>query len=113
MNVLLDEDMPHLFRHYLLGHDVRTVDYMGWKSTVNGALFALARDKFDVLVTLDQKIPYQQNLTSLDVAVIILIAGKGRIEDLIPLAPQVLEVIPILKRGKMVRIKPDSEPEYL
>ena len=113
MNVLLDEDMPHPFRHHLPGHDVRTVDYMGWQSTVNGALFALARNDFDVLVTLDQKIPYQQNLTALDVAVIILIAGKGRIEDLIPLAPQVLEVIPIVRRGKTVRIRLDSEPEFL
>ena len=94
MNVLLDEDMPHPFRHHLPGHDVWTVDYMGWKGTVNGALFALARDDFDVLVTLDQKIPHQQNPTELDVAVIILIAGRGRIEDLIPLASQVLEVMP-------------------
>lgn len=118
MNVLLDEDMPHTFRHHLPGHYTRTVDYMGWKSTINGALFTLARDDFDVLITLDQKIPYQQipyqqNLTALDVAVIILIAGKGRIEDLIPLAPQVLGVIPMVRRGKMVRISPGSKPEFL
>ena len=113
MNVLLDEDMPHSFRHLLVGHDVWTVDYMGWKSTINGELFALARNDFDVLVTLDQKTPYQQNLTASDIAVIILIAGKGRLEDLIPLAPQVLEVIPTVKRGNMVRIRPDSEPEFL
>ena len=113
MNVLLDEDMPHPFRHHLPGHDVWTVDYMGWKGTVNGALFALARDDLDVLVTLDQKIPHQQNLTELDVAVIILIAGRGRIEDLIPLAPQVLEVMPRVNRGRIVRLRPDSEPEFL
>ena len=113
MNVLLDEDVPHPFRHHLPGHDVWTVDYMGLKGTVNGALFALARDDFDVLVTLDQKIPHQQNLTELDVAVIILIAGRGRIEDLIPLAPQVLEVMPRVNRGRIVRLRPDSEPEFL
>ena len=113
MNVLLDEGVPHSFRHHLSGHDVRTVDYMGWKSTINGALLALATDEFDVIITLDQKIPFQQNLNALDVAVIILISGKGRIEDLMPLAPQVLEVIPIVNRGRMVRLRPDSEPEFL
>ena len=53
MNVLLDEDMPHPFRHHLPGHDVWTVDYMGWKGTVNDALFALARDDLDVLGCVD------------------------------------------------------------
>ena len=113
MNVLLDEDMPHPFRHHLPGHEVRTVDFKGWKSTVNGAPFTLASDDFDVSVTLDQKIPHQQNLTELDVAVIIFIAGRGRIEDLIPLAPQVLEVMPRVNRGRIVRLRPDSELEFL
>jgi predicted nuclease of predicted toxin-antitoxin system len=61
MKLLLDENMPHDFRYYLPEHEVRTVDYMGWKGKGNGELIALAKDDFDALITLDQKIPHQHN----------------------------------------------------
>lgn len=104
MRLLLDEDMPHVFRHYFPGHDVRTVRYMGWDSKENGELLALARDEFDVLITLDQRIPHQQNLTNSDVGVVVLIAGTDNVDVLRTLVPQVLETLPNIKRGEVVRI---------
>ena len=65
MRLLLDEDIPYPLRHYFPEHDVRTVQYMGWDGKSNGELLALARDEFDALITLDQRIPHQHNITDL------------------------------------------------
>ena len=88
MKLLLDEHMPHDFRYYLPEHEVRTVDYMGWKGKGNGELIALAKDDFDALITLDQKIPHQHNLTPTDMTVIILSAGTNNIDALRMLIPE-------------------------
>ena len=106
MRLLLDEDMPHVFRYYFPGHDVRTVQYMGWDSKQNGELLALAKDEYDVLITLDQRIPYQQNLTDSDVGIVILIARTDNTNILRTLVPQILETLPSIKRGEVVRIYP-------
>lgn len=106
MRLLLDENLPVHFRRDIPGHDVRTVDYMGWKGKVNGELLTLARGEFDALITLDQKIESQQNLTDADVAVIILRPGSDRIDALRALVPQILERLPTLKRGEVAYIPP-------
>lgn len=56
MRVLLDECVPRQLRRELPGHDVRTVQEMGWTGTENGALLHLANGRFDVLLTVDQRI---------------------------------------------------------
>ena len=104
MKLLLDENMPHDFRYYLPEQEVRTVDYMGWKGKGNGELIALARDDFDALITLDQKIPHQHNLDSTDVAVIILSAETNSIDALRTLIPEILIRLYFAKRGEIIRI---------
>ena len=106
MRLLLDENMPVDFRRHILGHVVRTVDYMGWKGRVNGELLALARDEFDAIITLDQKIESQQNLTDTDIAVIVLRPGYDHIDALRALIPQILERLLTLRRGEVVYIPP-------
>ena len=106
MRLLLDENMPVDFRLHIPGHDVRTVDYMEWKGRVNGELLTLARDEFDALITLDQKIESQQNLTEADVAVIVLRPGTDHIDALRALIPQILERLPTLGRGEVAYIPP-------
>ena len=105
MRLLLDESVPEDLRFSFSGHDVQTAGYRGWKGKDNGELLMLARDAFDALVTADQGIPDQQNLIDLDVAVIVLAARSNGIEDLRPLVPQVLEALPSLERGRVVRIE--------
>ena len=100
MKLLLDENMNPRFRHYLSAeHDVRSVGYMGWLGKVNGELLALARDEFDGLITLDQDMECQQNLTTADVAVIILRPGTDDINVLRTLVPQIMERLHTIERG--------------
>ena len=79
---------------------------MRWKGRKNGELLALARDEFDVLITLDNNIPDQQNITPLDVGVMILVARTNSIESLRPLVPQILERLLTIRRGELVHICP-------
>ena len=79
---------------------------MRWKGRKNGELLALARDEFDVLITLDKDMPYQQNITPSDVGVMILVARTSSIESLRPLAPQILERLRTIRRGEVVHICP-------
>ena len=106
MKLLLDENIPHAFRHDILGHEVRTADYMGWKGRVNGELLALARDEFDVIITLDKSMENQQNLTEDDVGLMIIRAGTDDINVLRTLIPQILEHLKIIRRGEIVRVFP-------
>jgi hypothetical protein len=64
MRLLLDECMPRRLKQELFGHDVSTVQEMGWAGIKNGALLQLASGSFDALLTVDQGIEYQQNLFS-------------------------------------------------
>ena len=73
MLVLLDENIPHRLRLLIPGHEVRTVDFQGWKTLSNGALLNAAEQAgFDVLVTADQGIRYQQNLEGRKIAIVVL-----------------------------------------
>jgi hypothetical protein len=75
--VLLDENPPHRLRTLIRGHDVRTVNYQGWKSLSNGALLQAAEDAgFDVVVTADQGIQYQQNIQGRKIAIVILSSNE-------------------------------------
>ena len=104
MKLLLDEAVAHEFRHYFPGHDARTARYMGWDGKDNGDLLALARDEFDVLITVDQGIPNQQHITDADVAVMVLYAPSNDVEDLRPLVPQLLESLETAKRGDVIHV---------
>ena len=58
MRVLLDECLPKRLVKELVGHEARTIQQVGWTGISNGALLALARGEFDVLVTSDNNLPY-------------------------------------------------------
>jgi len=74
MKVLLDECLPRRLKDDVLADLVRTVPEMGWASIENGALLRLAELEFDVFLTRDRNLQYQQNLAAFDVAVIVLVA---------------------------------------
>jgi len=65
MKILLDECVPRPLARYLEDHQVQTVPQAGWASTVNGPLIRLAESEFDVFITVDKGIRYQQNLNSM------------------------------------------------
>jgi hypothetical protein len=90
MRILLDEDIPRRLGALILGHEVTTVQRCGWAGIKNGKLLALAADTFDVFVTMDQNLEYQQNLQTLPIAVLVVEAVSNRIEHLSPLVPNIL-----------------------
>jgi hypothetical protein len=107
VKLLLDEDLPVDFRHLVTGHDVFTVQYMGWKGTRNGRLLALASaGGFDALITGDGNIEFQQNLSALPVAVVVLHPRTKLPADLAPLAPKLLSVLASLPPRVVVHVYP-------
>jgi uncharacterized protein DUF5615 len=93
MRVLLDESLPRKLQHDVQTDLVRTVPEMGWAGIENGSLLRLAETEFDVFLTRDRNLQYQQNLKNFNLAVIVLIAPTNDIEDLRPLMPEVNRVI--------------------
>ncbi len=73
MRVLFDQNMPWRLRRFLIGHDVSTASEMGWSEIENGELLSVAEAAgFELFITGDQSISYQQNLTSRKIAIIEL-----------------------------------------
>jgi hypothetical protein len=72
MRILFDQGTPVPLRRALAGHDVFTTFEMGWAQLDNGALLKAADAEFDVIVTTDRNLPYQQNLRGLQLAVLVL-----------------------------------------
>jgi predicted nuclease of predicted toxin-antitoxin system len=87
MRLLLDESVPSRLRRSLPGHAVRTVVEMGWSGVKNGRLLALAAREFDAFITVDKNLPYQQNLSKLPLAVVVLDAASSELHRLLPLIP--------------------------
>jgi predicted nuclease of predicted toxin-antitoxin system len=104
MRVLLDECVPRALRDQIPGHDVRTVAESGWTGVKNGELLRLAAERFDVLLTVDRNLEYQQNFQGAAIAVIVMHAPSNDIAALRPLMAQVLEAIPKAARGKVTNI---------
>ena len=104
MRILLDESLPRPLCLVLIGHDVSTVRDESWTSLTNGALLRQAAATFDVLLTADRNIEFQQNLATLPIAVVILVAESNRLESLEPLVPNVLEALKTWKPKSLIRV---------
>src|ERR1700722_9880928 len=105
MRILLDECAPRRLRRELPGHDVRTVPEMGWSGKKNGELLGLiVTESFQVLLTVDQNLRYQQNLANAGIAVIVMVAASNRASDLIPLMPEVLIALDTIQHGDVVEV---------
>ena len=89
MKVLLDECVPRKLRRELAEHEVLTVTERGWSGIKNGKLLVLAEVAFDVFLTVDQNLKYQQNLKAFNIGVILLMARNNRLKTLLPLMPEV------------------------
>jgi predicted nuclease of predicted toxin-antitoxin system len=97
MRILLDESVPGRLGPLLTGHSTVTVQRQGWPSVKNGKLLALAAGEFDVLLTADKGMEYQQNLETLPVAILIVLARSNRIEDMARAVPAILSALAEMK----------------
>jgi hypothetical protein len=77
---------------------------VGWAGLRNGALLRAASGQFDVLITVDQGIEYQQDLSGLQLALVIIVAPSNDIGDLRPLVPAVLQALTLVQPGTSLRI---------
>ena len=109
MRVLLDEQLPrHLVRE-IRGHEVSTVQQWGWAGLKNGELLQVAADTgFQVVVTADRNLQFQQNLSRSRIGIILLIAPSNALEDLLPLVPNLLAAIPKTRAGELLRVECSS-----
>jgi hypothetical protein len=78
---------------------------MGWSTIKNGELLTLAEKEFQVFVTVDRNLSYQQNVPAFAVAVIVLRAKSNRLADLLPLVPELLASIPTAKPGAVTYVE--------
>ena len=104
MRVLLDESLPHDLAAELRNHDVQTVVGTGWAGLQNGELLRRAPGRFDVFVTIDQNIPFQQNVAALKVGVVVIRAASSRMADLLPLIPALLAALDGIRPGELRRV---------
>jgi hypothetical protein len=77
---------------------------MGWAGFKNGKLLALAEENFDIFITGDRNLSFQQNIAGFRLAVIVLSAPSTKLKDTLPLMPQVLTLLPSIERGTVTRI---------
>lgn len=104
MRVLLDECVTRYLKRDFSGHEVLTVEEAGFKGLKNGQLLQAASGQYDVLVTVDQNLQYQQNLKTLYIAVIVLKAKRSTYPMLKPLMPQVLETLETIESGEVIEL---------
>ena len=104
MRVLLDECLPRKLKSELTEHEVRTAQKEGWAGLKNGALLQIASGRFDVLLTVDRSITFQQNLEGLRIGIVAMIAKSNRFRDLRPLMVHVRQALTRSKPGEVLRV---------
>ena len=101
MKVLLDECVDWRLARDIIGHDVKAAGQMGWTTIKNGELLALAAEQFDVFVTVDRNLSFQQNVPAFEIAVIVLHARSARLRHLRELVPTLLRLLPSVRPGEV------------
>jgi hypothetical protein len=102
MNILLDECTPHAVKRRLPHLAIRTVQEMGWSGVKNGALLKLADQQFDVFITTDQNLRFQQNLTQVKLAFLLL--PTNSVPVVIALLPQIQAALNTIQSADFVEI---------
>lgn len=108
MRTLIDECLPAGLKGALaaMGHECETVRRAGYGSKKNGELLSLAEGRWDVLLTSDRRIKYQQNMTGRKVSIVGLCAKSNRMQDLLPLMPACNQTLLCISPGQIVEVGP-------
>jgi predicted nuclease of predicted toxin-antitoxin system len=106
MRLLLDECLPRRAKFLFSegGHECETVRDAGFSGKENGELLALAERSFDVFVTIDKNIRYQQNIASLKIAVLIIRPASNDLDDIRPHVPHALSALKTIKPGQIAEV---------
>ena len=102
MKLLLDECIDRRLAKEFSDRQIKTVPQMGWAGTKNGRLLTLAEQEFDVFITVDRNLLFEQNLSLYNIAVVVLQVRSNRLTDLQPLVPKILAILPNVVKGQAV-----------
>ena len=105
MRILIDECLDWRLCRALSEHECVSVQRMGWGGLTNGMLLQKAQEQFDVFLTGDTNLSFQQNFTKFRVAVIVLEAQSTRLIDTAKLMPQVEKVLSSIQQGQVVHVR--------
>lgn len=109
MKVLFDKGVPVRLRRALAELAITTVQELGWDELANGALLAKAQGEYDVLISTDSNIKYQQNLLDYDIALIVLRAFNTKLESYLPLVLEIQLAIQTIRPGDVVYLYADPK----
>jgi hypothetical protein len=102
LKILLDESVPHIVKSRLSPLAIRTVQDMGWAGIKNGELLKRANEQFDVFITADKKLRYQQNLSGLKLAVIVI--PTNQVLTVVALIPAIEEALGRVQTVRFIEI---------
>ncbi len=105
MQILLDENVPRKLKYRLgTNHEATTVQEKGWAGIQNGALLDAADGVFDVFVTLDRNLEYQQDLNARSLSIVVIRSASCAYRDLLPIVPSLLSILETLKPGTLEHV---------
>jgi hypothetical protein len=107
--VLFDEDVPRPLRRDLPGFEIRTAVEMGWSGIKNGELLRRAEQAFEVFLTADRNLTFQQNISRLQLGVVVLATGSTKLDDLRPRAPEIAVALDAVQPGEVRQIPPADD----
>jgi hypothetical protein len=102
--VLIDECIDWRLSRELVPHRAVSVAKMGWSGLKNGKLLRQAQGEFDVFVTVDRNLSFQQHVVSFDIGVIVITAKSNRLQELLPSVPRLLKAIASVASGEVLFI---------
>lgn len=103
--VLLDENLPRKLRRELAEFSVRTVQEEGWTSFANGELLGRAQQNFDVLLTADRRLQFQQNLARFDIGVVVVLTLNLRFRTIRAAIEPIRSALAIVKPGEVIEVQ--------
>jgi hypothetical protein len=102
--VLFDENLPRLLRRSLPEFEVRTVQDVGWGSFTNGDLLRRAEGTFDVLLTADRRMQYQQMLTNYQIGIVVIVTPRLQLQVLERGLPELRQALHNVRAGEVIRV---------
>jgi hypothetical protein len=103
--ILLDENLPRKLRRELPEFSVRTVQEEGWISFSNGELLGRAQEQFDVLLTADRRLQFQQNLKRFEIGVVVIVTVSLRFRAIRTAIEPIRSALAIVESGQLIQIQ--------
>ena len=106
MRILIDECLDWRLCRFLPDHTCSSVQRMGWSGLSNGELLSKAQTQFDVFITGDRNLAFQQTAARFDLAILVLHSSSIQLPDMQALIPRILEALTKIQSGTVIGIYP-------